>query len=115
MPSRFHRIRAYRLAVALGHEVYARVETWRHADRMSVGIQLIRAVDSVGANIAESAGRWHLREKRQFLIIARGSLYEAEHWLHVAEARGLIETGLKERTDDIARALSGLISEPVRK
>lgn len=109
MASNFHRLVAYQLSVALGDDVYARVAEWKHSDRMAMGVQLIRAIDSVGANIAEAAGRLHRAEKRQFFVYARGSLYETEHWLYRAEARGLVETGLKERTDEIARILSGLI------
>ena len=76
---------------------------------MSVGLQLVRAIDSVGANIAESSGRWHRGEKRQLLIIARGSLYETEHWLGRAEARGLIDGQFASQVEEIARALNGLI------
>jgi len=48
------------------------------------------------------------------LIIARGSLLEAEHWLLQAEARGLIPKGMNERIDEIARTLNGLIKAPAR-
>lgn len=113
--SGFHRLTAYRLAVALADEVYARVARWRYPDRVSLGRQLTRAIDSVGANIAEGAGRWHPRDKRQFYVIARGSLYEAEHWLARAEARGLMATGLVERVDEVARALNGLINRPTAR
>src|SRR4051812_28803284 len=81
-------------------------------DRWTVGTQLLRAADSVGANIAESAGRWHEQDKRRLLMIARGSLYEVEHWLLRAEARGLIERGASQKTDELGRALNGLIKRP---
>ena len=35
-------------------------------------------------------------------MIARGSLYETEHWLLRAEERGLIEPGTSTRTDEVA-------------
>lgn len=71
----------------------------------------MRAADSVGANIAEAAGRWHRADQRRFLLIARGSLYETEHWMARAEKRGLLEQGATERLSEVARALNGLIKK----
>jgi len=72
-------------------------------------MQLLRAADSIGANIAESAGRWHTPDRRRLLFVARGSLYETEHWILRAEKRGLLADGYAERLDELARALNGLI------
>jgi four helix bundle protein len=112
MASRFRSLAAYQLAATLSDELHVVVSGWRYFDRDSLGRQLIRAVDSVGANIAESAGRWHWNEKRQFLIVARGSLYEAEHWTARAAARGLLNPALVDRFDEPARALNGLLRKP---
>ena len=112
MAGSFTRLVTYQLAAELSDELYVRAVAFPRLDRWSVGIQLIRAADSVGANIAESAGRWHEQDKRRLLMIARGSLYELEHWLLRAEARGLLERGTSTRTDELARALNGLIKRP---
>jgi four helix bundle protein len=109
--SDFRRLAAYRLAVELADEMHGAVSCWPSFDRWSVGLQLVRALDSVGANIAESSGRWHEADKRRLLIIARGSLYEAEHWMLRAEARALLPTA-PDRLDEVARALSGLVKRP---
>jgi four helix bundle protein len=74
-----------------------------------MGRQLNRAADSVGANIAEAAGRWTKAERRRFLLNARGSLYEAEYWIERAEARSLALPRSIERLDQITHALNGLI------
>ena len=76
-----------------------------------MGLQLVRAADSVGANIAEASGRWSSADKRRLLVIARGSLYEAEHWLERADARGL-PTPDANRLRELAWVLSGLIKKP---
>jgi len=45
--------------------------------------QLIRAVSSIGANIAEGYGRHYQKIFYQFLAVARGSSFEAEYWLEI--------------------------------
>lgn len=63
---------------------------WEPFARDVVGKQLTRAVDSIGANIAEAFGRFHYGEKLQFLYYARGSLFEAKYWLNRTQARDLM-------------------------
>lgn len=113
VPSDFQQLRVYRLAVALSDEIYAAVERWPNFAKNSLGWQLIRSVDSIGANIAEASGRHGPADRRRFLIIARGSLYETEHWIGRAEARGLLPHGSAARLDEIGKPLSGLIRRPV--
>jgi four helix bundle protein len=107
--SEFRDLIAYQRAVAIADELYAVVARWESFNRWSIGVQLVRAADSVGANIAEAAGRWHRADERRLLLIARGSLYETEHWMARAEARGLLPERSSERLSEVARALNGLI------
>jgi four helix bundle protein len=111
MASNFRRLVVYQSALALAHEVHGAVEHWPLLDRKTVGPQLIRAATSVGANIAEASGRWHERDRRQLLFIARGSLRETEHWIVYCEQRGLIERGTSDRVEEVARMLDGLIKK----
>jgi four helix bundle protein len=110
--SEFRDLVAYQRSTALANELYAAISAWPTFDRWSVGIQAIRAADSVGANIAEAAGRLHAPDRRRLLLIARGSLYETEHWLATAKERRLLShepAGL----DEVARTLGGLIAKHV--
>jgi four helix bundle protein len=107
--SPFRSLVAYRLAASLADELHDAVVRWPSLERWTVGVQLIRAADSVGANIAEATGRWHDADKRRLLLIARGSVYELEHWLLRARTRRLINESAEHRLGDIARALNGLI------
>jgi four helix bundle protein len=50
---------------------------------------LVRAADSIGANIAEANGRAKGPDQSRLLVIARGSIYETQHWLERARSRGL--------------------------
>jgi four helix bundle protein len=112
MESSFRRRAAYQRSIRLADEVYSAVATWGSVDRWSLGVQLLRSVDSIGANIAEGAGRVHTADRRRFFVIARGSLFETEHWLARAKARGLTAHPYGDQLTDIARALSGLIKNP---
>jgi four helix bundle protein len=53
-------------------------------DKKHMGDQFLRAVDSVGANIAEGYGRFHYLDKVRFYYNSRASHYEAFiHWLEL--------------------------------
>ena len=109
MPSDFNQLAAYRISVEIASELHPVVRRWSIFDRDTVGIQLIKAIDSVGANIAEAMGRWTNADRRRLLFIARGSLYETEHWINVATQRGLITTDFSMRLAEAGRTLNGLV------
>ncbi|MCB8943020.1 MAG: four helix bundle protein [Ardenticatenaceae bacterium] len=72
--------------------IWADVLRWDSFAKDVVGKQMARAVDSVGANIAESYGRFHYGEKINFLYYARGSLFETKYWINRALARNLMSS-----------------------
>ena len=106
----FRDLAAYQHAVALANDVRDEVPCWDSFDRWTGGIQLVRAADSIGANIAEATGRWHGPDRRRLFFVARGSLYETEHWILLANARGLLENRFGVKLAELARTLNGLIN-----
>jgi four helix bundle protein len=112
MPSNFRDLAVYQRARSLADELREAALGWTPFDRDSVGLQMIRAADSVAANIAEAGGRRTVKDKTHFLLIARASLLETEHWVDCAHARGLIAKSYDDRIAEIARPLNGLISKP---
>ncbi len=82
--------RMYRRAEEVADETWGVVIKWTPFAQDTVGKQLTRAIDSVGANIAESAGRFHPGDVIRFLYYARGSLQETRYWLRRALVRNLI-------------------------
>jgi four helix bundle protein len=111
MRSQYRDLVVYQRASEIADDVFREVARWDSFNRWSTGMQLLRAVDSIGANIAEATGRWTQKDQRRQLFIARGSLLETEHWIATCERRDLLEAGTNERLDEIARALMGLINK----
>jgi four helix bundle protein len=99
----------------LADGLYRAVKKWPVPEQRSIGDQLVRAADSIGANIAEACGRWSRTDERRLLRMARGSLYETEHWMARAEARGLLQPGSTDQLTEIAKTLNGLINKHVRR
>lgn len=81
--------KVYADAVEFAEFTWNDVAQWDQFARETVGKQLVRAADSIGANIAESYGRFHFSERINFLYYARGSLHECKHWVTLAEKRNL--------------------------
>ena len=90
--------------------IWKRVVQWEDFAKDVVGKQMARATDSIGANIAESYGRFNFGEKLQFLYYSRGSLFETKYWLNRALARGLMQedevSAYAVRLSDVARQLN---------
>jgi len=80
----------YKVSKDLGNKIYTIVRKWDFLDQKTTGVQLIRAIDSVAANIAEGFGRYHKKDKIKFYYNARASAYESIHWVKTAHARKLI-------------------------
>ncbi|MFU8855422.1 MAG: four helix bundle protein [Deferrisomatales bacterium] len=68
----------YRLSEQLADGIWHVVACWDSFSQETVGRQLVRSADSVGANIAEGSGRGSCRDRRRFVRTARGSLHEAQ-------------------------------------
>ena len=94
----FENLQIYRLSEELSDQLWKMVVRWDVLARDTVGKQLVRAGDSIGANIAEGSGRGTDQELRRFLRIARGSLYETQHWLRRAYRRKLLN---EKQVDDL--------------
>ena len=87
----FEKLDVYKLAEKLSDEIWEVVKGWDYFCRDTLGRQLVRAADSIGANIAEGTGRGSFIDNRRFIRNARGSLNETRHWLRRAHQRDLLE------------------------
>ena len=86
----YENLEIYKLAEQLADQIWEIVWEWKSLAQDTVGKQIIRSADSIGANIAEGSGRGSDQDYRRFLRIARGSLNETRHWLRRAYKRKLL-------------------------
>jgi len=94
----------YNLAMELGEKVYNLVSEWDYFQKDTIGKQLVRATDSIAANLSEGVGRFHYGEKKHFSYYSRGSLFETKTWLTKAMKRQQInEEVFNELIEDIER------------
>ena len=95
-------------------QIWEATRSWDRFNLEVVGSQMIRAVDSIGANIAESHGRYHYGEKIQFLLYARGSLTETQYWLRRCQQRNLMTPAicqeLDEKLESLAKDINGYVN-----
>lgn len=101
-------------AERLSDSLWHRVSKWDSFAKGVVGQQLIRSVDSIGANIAEAFGRFHFGDKTRFFYYSRGSIFETKFWLNRALSRELLskeeaQSYLSDLTV-LAKRLNSLVS-----
>jgi four helix bundle protein len=110
----FEKLQVYRLSEQLADGIWDVVRNWPPFAKDTVGKQLVRSADSVGANIAEGAGRKAFQDNRRFVRIARGSLQETQHWLRRAFTRDLLSqeqtSNLKSLNDELAPRLNAYLN-----
>ena len=111
---RFEDLRVFQLAERLADEIWDVVKNWNHFEKDTVGKQLVRSADSIGANIAEGAGRGTPADNRRFVRIARGSLHETRYWLRRAYNRNLFDDSkidsVRAILDELAPTLNAYLN-----
>src|SRR4051812_7904479 len=86
----FEKLRVYKLSEDLADAIWEVALGWDAFARSTVGKQIVRAADSIGANIAEGTGRGSFADNKRFVRTARGSLNETQHFLRRAFKRKLL-------------------------
>ncbi len=110
----FHELTVYQVAEQLSDLIWDIVVGWPNLAKDTVGKQLIRCVDGVGASIAEGTGRGSLVDNKRFVRMARGSSYETKHWLRRAFRRKLLTQEQTELLKPLVDRLGPLINGYLR-
>lgn len=96
----------------LVEEIYELTRTFPRQEEYRLTSQLLRAIVSVPANIAEGQRRTTRKDYSNFVGIAHGSLAEVETLLLIAEriklASGETIKPLLDRADEISRMLNAM-------
>jgi len=106
-------LKVYELSMNIAEKIWDIVNTWGYFEKDTIGKQLVRAVDSVAANLSEGFGRYHYKEAKNFSYYSRGSLYETKTWITKAKKRNLINeddfTHFKNEINTIGKMLNSYI------
>jgi four helix bundle protein len=109
----FEKLEVYQLSEALADLIWDAVSGWDSLARDTVGKQIVRSTDSVGANIAEGTGRGTFQDNRRFVYNSRGSLNETMHFLRRAYRRKLLSSKqvneIKQVVDKLAPKLNAYL------
>lgn len=112
-------LRVYNISMQIAEKIWEIVNTWDYFSKNTVGKQLMRACDSISANLSEGFGRYSYKEEKQFSYYARGSLYETKTWLSKAKNRKLISDEsfekLSKELNDLAIKLNNYIKSIGKK
>ncbi len=118
----FENLEIYQLSEKLADGIWNIVLGWNNLATDTLGKQVIRSADSIGANITEGSGRGTPVDNRRFLRMARGSLYETRHWLRRSRTRNLLTSEQIEVLSEIINELTpklnsyiGKVSKTVRE
>jgi len=113
MPFMFENLNVYQKAVDFADEIAALTERFPRGYGF-LADQLNRAALSIAANLAEGNGRFTKADRKNFFVIARGSVQECVPLLEVAKRRGQVDerenTSLRKDLEAMAKMISGLIN-----
>jgi len=106
-------LQVYNLSMDMADKIWDIVFSWDYFCKDTIGKQLVRASDSIAANLSEGFGRYHYKENKNFSYYSRGSLFETKTWLTKAHKRRLISSEdfqlLSKSVDDIGIKLNNYI------
>ena len=112
--SNFEKLEVYQLSERLADAIWNIVMDWPAFAKDTVGKQIVRSADSIGANISEGVGRGSHADNKRFVRTARGSLNETQHWLRRAYKRKLLAKtqveALKPLVDELAPRLNAYLN-----
>jgi four helix bundle protein len=91
MPRKLTEIDVYVISEDLSNEIWAIVKHWNYFEKETLGKQLVRAADSISANIAEAYGRYHYKDRQKFGYYARCSFEETKSWIRKCFQRQLLD------------------------
>ena len=110
----FEQFPVYKLALSFTKSIDECIQRSDIPKSSRLADQLIRASLSIPLNIAEGAGRYHKPDKKNFYIIARGSVFECVAILDILKGKEGFAPQIcleyYKTLEDLSKMLSGLIN-----
>lgn len=105
----------YKLSRELSSKAWGIYERLNYHQKKTWGDQMLSAIDSVGANIAEGYARYHFLEKIRFYYISRASLSEGmDHWIDLGFERKTVSKEEHEEMFSISKNLQIKLNNQIR-
>jgi four helix bundle protein len=103
----------WRDSISLVTDIYSITKDFPKEEIYGITSQIRRSAISIPSNIAEGAGRNHVKENIQFLYVSLGSLSELETQIIISHNLGFIDKNIAEdiysKIKLITSQISGLI------
>jgi len=114
MSGTFQDLRVWQKAMELVYRIYEATQVFPKHELYGLTNQIRRAAVSIASNIAEGKGRSSDKDLGLFLHHARGSLFELQTQLLIAEHLKYLTVKeaeeIRELANEVGRLLSGFIS-----
>ena len=106
----FRELEVWQVGMALTRDVYEILKSFPLEERYALCDQIRRSAVSVVSNIAEGFGRDSTKDYLHFLAMSRGSLFELETQLELAESIGyvIISKEIRDKIYHVGRMLNSL-------
>jgi four helix bundle protein len=115
----FEKLEVYQRAVNFAERVTVLTKSFPAQGHYHLVDQLRRASLSISLNIAEGNGRWHVKDRKNFFWIARGSVFECVPLLELCKREKLIDedtwADLKAELEILSKMLTALIKGTDRR
>src|SRR5688572_6791150 len=109
----YKNLEVWKKSINLAISVYSLTGQFPDRERYRLSSQMQGAAVSIPSNIAEGNGRYSYRDNRRFVLQARGSLYELETQVLIAEGLGYMSSEERatfdERADEVGRLINGTV------
>src|SRR5215212_2125057 len=99
-------LEVYQMAEEFSDPIWNTVNESDYFVKDTIGKQLVRAADSISANIAEGYGRFYYKESKQFYFYSRGSIQETKSWLSKCKRRKIIN---EEKFDTLIKEAESIL------
>jgi len=109
----YENLKVWQESMELVEIIYKLTSTFPNDEVFNLTSQIKRSVVSIPSNIAEGKGRNSDKEFKQFLFIARGSLFELRTQLEIARRLDYIKSdkNLKQKIIAIESMLNSFINK----